>query len=180
MARKARKPLEAPEAVEPVTLGDAFEPETPISHEDRTFPPADPVAGSETEASGEERKPFVSKLPDPHGRHQIDIGDGRKMRLYLNRRFFQNAIQFTAPDGQNPKPDAEATTWLKDHGWTWRNQDFVWTKQLERNSEQAPYARAGSDKQAEDEFVELANCIRERKGLEPVQYAFAEDRGAGR
>ena len=92
------------------------------------------------EEQGAARKPFVSRLPDPHGRHMIDIGDGRKMRLFLNRQFNQNAIQFTAPEGENPKPAPEDIEFLKDHGFSWRNGERVWTKQLARNTDENRYA----------------------------------------
>ena len=118
--------------------------------------------------------------PDPHGRHMIDIGDGRKMRLFLNRKFNQNAIQFTAPEGENSKPAPEDIGFLKDHGFQWRNDERVWTKQLARNTDENRYARGDSDKEAEDEFVELANRIRARKGMQPVEYSFSEQRAGGR
>ena len=131
------------------------------------------------EEQGGARKPFVGRLPDPHGRHMIDIGDGRKMRLFLNRKFNQNAIQFTAPEGENSKPAPEDIGFLKDHGFQWRNDERVWTKQLARNTDENRYARGDSDKEAEDEFVELANRIRARKGMQPVEYSFSEQRAGG-
>ena len=57
---------------------------------------------------------------------------------------------------------------------------MLWTKQLGRNNDSEPYARANSDRHAQDEFVELANSIRQRKGKDPIDYTFAERHGAGR
>lgn len=138
------------------------------------------TAEGQPEQQGEPRKPFVNRLPDPHGRHMIDIGEGRKMRLFLDRKYRQNAIQFTAPEGENPKPAPEDIEFLKDHGFRWRNEERVWTKQLARDTDANRYARADSDKEAEDDFVELANRIRTRKGMPPVEYSFSEQRAAER
>jgi hypothetical protein len=102
------------------------------------------------------------------------------VRLFLDRRFKQNAIQFAAPEGADPKPEGEDIDWMKAHGWRWRNEERVWTKQLNKDSEQSPFARANSDRVAEDEFVTLANLIRQRKGMEPVEYSFSQDRSASR
>lgn len=131
---------------------------------------------SPSSSGAEQPREFTTRIPDPQGRHGINLGDGRQMRLFINRRFRQNAIMFTAPEGEDPKPEKEDTDWLREHGWTWRNNEKVWTKQLARDSEEVPWARANSDKQAEDEFAELANRIRERKGMAPVDYAFGRER----
>jgi len=175
MPRRARQEAAVEEANDFGDVGVSPLPEERGPGEDAiTFPqqPDQSASSSPDQQSGQ----FVSKIPDPHGRHGINIGDGRGMRLFLNRRFRQNAIMFTAPEGENPKPDKEDTDWLREHGWTWRNEEKVWTKQLARDSEEAPWARANSDKQAEDEFVDLANRIRERKGMAPVDYAFGRER----
>jgi hypothetical protein len=129
-------------------------------------------------------------LPERHGRHSIDLGDGRLMRLTLNRRFNQNLIQFVATrEGVDPKPTAEDNEYLKAHGWIWRREETGRTKQLlsadDKAAVQAIFEKDGelpanmerakrrgtNDRQAEDEFVELANRIRQRNGLPPVDYS---------
>jgi hypothetical protein len=148
----------------------------PAKLEQRTAAPAE----GQPEEQGEARKPFVSRLPDPHGRHFIDVGEGRFMRLFLDRKYRQNAIKFYAAEGDNPKPDAETIDLLHKHGWQWRGEEKVWTRQLARDTQEEPYARARSDREAEDSFVELAHAIRARKGLPPTEYSFGEQRSAGR
>jgi hypothetical protein len=98
-----------------------------------------PVAGN-----SDPNRQWVSTLPEPHGRHGIDLGDGRRLVLSLSRRWYQNMIQFLATkEGVDPKPSKEDR-----------------------------FARSKSDREAEDQFVTLANAIRGRNGLEPTEYSF--------
>jgi hypothetical protein len=135
-------------------------------------------------------------LPERHGRHSIDLGDGRLLRLTLNRRFNQNLIQFVATrEGVDPKPSAGDNEYLRAHGWGWRKEETGRTKQLlsadDKAAVQAVFEKDGqlpanmerakrrgtNDRQAEDEFVELANRIRERNGLPPVGYSLKQEPG---
>jgi hypothetical protein len=146
-------------------------------------------------ADESQRRQWQSTLPDPFGRHGIQLGAGRSMRLFRNQQFQQNAIVFYAPKGENPKPSDDAIAFLKEHSWRWRPETDAkpWTKQFltpedkayidklaaERGEEAAKLERsrrrAAGDRQAEEEFVILANEIRQRNGLEPVEYNFGKD-----
>jgi hypothetical protein len=108
------------------------------------------------------------------------IGNNRRIRFSRNQ-FQQALITFTAPEGDDPKPDVKYTQWLRTHGWDFdkRPENKYWWKQLPRNSEEAPFARAQADRAAEQEFLELANLIRQDNGLtqlEPVQQRTAASR----
>jgi hypothetical protein len=82
-------------------------------------------------------------------------------------------IQFLATkEGVDPKPSKEDTEFLKGHGWSWRSAEKGWTRQLDKNSEGDRFARSKSDREAEDQFVILANAIRGRNGLEPTAYSY--------
>ncbi len=151
------------EPVGAITTFDVPAPETQV--------PNAAVTPQEPEAKGT----WVSKLPEPHGRHGIDLGDGRRLRILLGRRFKQNMIQFVATEqGVDPRPSKEDTEFLKANGWRWRSEEKAWTRQLDKNTDQDRFARAKSDRQAEDQFVTLANAIRERNGLEPTEYSFGQ------
>jgi len=136
-----------------------------------------PATGEAAQADDPNQKgEWVSKLPEPHGRHGIDLGDGRRLVLLLSRRWHQNMIQFLpTKEGVDPRPSKEDTEFLKQNGWTWRPQEKGWTRQLEKSSEETRFARAYSDRDAEDQFVTLANTIRARNGLEPTAYSFGQE-----
>jgi hypothetical protein len=133
-----------------------------------------PAASEAAEpGSPDQNRQWVGNLPEPHGRHGIDLGDGRRLVLSLSRRWNQNMIQFLATkEGVDPRPSQEDTEFLKGHGWTWRPAEKGWTRQLDKNSEEDRFARSKSDRAAEDQFVALANTIRGRNGLEPTEYCF--------
>ena len=133
-----------------------------------------PAAEHEAGTQGQ----WTSKLPDPFGRHGIALGDGHHLRLSRSGRWQQARIEFKAPEGQDAKPDAKYTQWLRDHGWTWRSEERAWTKQLAKNTEEERYARSNSDLAAQLEFIELANLIRKDKGLEHVAQLAEPQRAA--
>jgi hypothetical protein len=145
-------------------------------HDNATMPNNDP--GQEGQAGAESQTGWVSKLPEPFGRHTIDLGGGRRLRLLRSNRWQQSQIAFLAPEGEDPKPDAKYTRWLREHGWQWRGQDKAWTKQFDKNTEQERYARSNSDLADQQAFVELANLIRQDKGMEPV-LPMTEQRSVG-
>lgn len=130
----------------------------------------EPEAAQPDATAGDgEKKQWVDK--GPQGRHRIDLGDGRILRLSRSERWQQMRIEFLpGKEGVDPKPKAEDgdTQWLKDHGWRWRGEEKAWTRQLDRNTDENWAARGNSDLEAHEQFVELANRIRQRNGQEPV------------
>ncbi len=87
------------------------------------------------------------------------IGEGRgspRMQLLRSHRFKQMQMRFDI------QPDDHHLMKLKEAGWRDRTQDEgIWTKQV-ATGEWQPVA------DAERLFKEIANAIREEKGLEPV------------
>jgi uncharacterized protein YkwD len=119
------------------------------------------------------------KWPDPVSRHGIDLGDGRWMQLSRSNRWQQMQIRFIPQrEDVDPRPSKQDTAFLKEHSWRWRGDrnEKYWSRQLEKNTPENPDARANSDRDAELQFVELANRIRQRNGLEPVSYSPTHDR----
>jgi hypothetical protein len=146
-----------------------------------TQPATDEGTQSPQPDADEGARQWTSTLPEPHGRHSIDLGDGRQLKFSLSRRWHQNMIQFLATkEGVDPRPTPEDTEYLKRNGWTWRQQEKAWTRQLAKSDDDNRFARAYSDRDAEDQFVTLANAIRARNGLEPTAYSFGQDFGRGR
>jgi len=80
----------------------------------------------------------------------------------------------------DPKPKSEDgdTQWLREHGWRWRSEEKAWTRQLDKNTDENWAARGNSDLEAHEQFVELANRIRQRNFVEPVSGITGEGRGA--
>jgi hypothetical protein len=150
----------------------------------KTQETAESVESSETlpaktpPQDAEQPKQWTSNLPEPFPRHTIDLGDGHRLKFSRSNRWQQSRIEFTAPENQDPKPNAKYTRWLRDRGWQWRDKEKAWTKQLAKNSEDHRFARADTDRANEDQFAELANLIRQDKGLGPVHQA-DEQRGVG-
>jgi hypothetical protein len=158
-----------------------------IAADEAAAPTNEPVVEStgepeaaETEPAGDgEKKQWLDK--GPKGRHRIDLGDGRVLRLSRSERWQQMRIEFLAGrEGVDPKPKAEDgdTQWLKDHGWRWRNEEKAWTKQLAKNTDENWAARGNSDQESHEQFVDLANRIRQRHGLEPVSGISSAERAA--
>ena len=141
-------------------------------------PPIDQPTEVRPEGPAEESQSPGGSFLKP--RHQIDIGNGHKIHFIRNQRFLQNAISLESPEGKNIRPDSDDFEWLESRGWKWREQELLFTKQLDRNTDSQRYARANSDRFAQDEFVELGNLIRQRNGMAPIDYEFAEGRGGGR
>lgn len=150
---------------EGATLQDAMEENIPTAQ----FAPED--AGTPGDAN-EGAEPQQRKFQDTLGQgHRIATGDGRWLRFSRSVRWQQGRIEFLPQkEGEDAKPKAEDgdTKWLREHGWQWRSSEKAWSKQLERNTEEDIYARGKSHTAAHAEFIELANRIRERNGLEPV------------
>ena len=81
--------------------------------------------------------------------------DSPRMRLYRSNRLNQMAIGF------DERPDPPYRTRLREDGWRWREDEGVWTKQLNRER------RAAGQLQAERLFTEISDAIRADRGLEP-------------
>jgi hypothetical protein len=75
-----------------------------------------PVTPAEGDAQEKGEGKFADNFPPPRGRQGIDIGNGRRMRLFRGERFKQMAIKFYAPEGENPKPEAETISLLHQYG----------------------------------------------------------------
>lgn len=133
----------------------------------------------------------------PRGLAFIDVSDGRRIHLYRNNAMQQVGIGFTAAEGTDPRPSKEDTQFLKDHGFRWRGEEKLWTRQFltpedkERlaaleeaeGTEQAKLARSRLRVQVMQEveqvFAELANEIRRRHGLEPIHLGATQSQGRG-
>lgn len=133
----------------------------------------------------------------PRGLAFIDVGDGRRIHLYRNNAMQQVGIRFIAAEGTDPWPSKEDTQFLKDHGFRWRGEEKLWTRQFltpedkERlgameaaeGTEQAKLARSRLRiqvmQEAEQLFVQLANEIRSRNGLEPIHFSAEQSQGRG-
>lgn len=169
MARE-RKRKPQPAADEPAP---ALPPETevtePVVEQPAPPPPVEQAPDVQPQEEGERK--FTDAVQKPVGRHTIDLGDGRLLKLSRSNRWQQMRIEFKAQrEDVDPRPAKEDTEFMKGNGWRWRAEEKAWTRQLERNSDENRFARADSDRQGEDQFVELANRIRARNGLEPVSY----------
>jgi hypothetical protein len=79
--------------------------------------------------------------------------DAPKMTLYRSNRFNQLAIKF------DEKPEEQYRLRLRAEGWRWREDEGVWTKQLDRER------RATSQMEAERLFTEIGDAIRAERGL---------------
>ena len=191
-----------------VPHGDAFEGSASSTGDPGAFPPPEApllsapsvttsVNGDTSEGSGdtdESQRTWVSKLPDPHSRHGINLGDGRTAHFGRSNQFQQVHIFITAPEGVDPRPSKEDTQFLKDHGFRWRGGEQAWSKQLLSPDDKAEIEaikaehgeheaarerskrRGNADAEAQAVFVTLANTIRGRNGQEPIDYTVAEQR----
>ncbi len=139
-------------------------------------------------------KSWAGNMPDPFGRHSIDVGDGRKLCFLRINRFQQVGISFApTKEGTDAKPSPEETQWLKEHGFTtWRPEFKARTLQLLNPEQKADISsvevaqgkepamalrskyREANDLMAHQTFVELANKIREKNGLQPVDFVFSD------
>jgi hypothetical protein len=136
------------------------------------FAPDEPGTPAPAGDASEGAEPQQRKFVDTTGQgHRIATGDGRWLRFSRSQRWQQGRIEFVPQkEGEDakPRPEDGDTKWLRERGWQWRGDQKAWTKQLERNTEEDIYARGKSHTAAHAEFLELANRIRERNGLEPV------------
>jgi hypothetical protein len=127
------------------------------------------VRGSEIEQPAEQQRGKYG--PDPRSIETITLGDSNlspKMRLFINNKYQQMAIQF------DNKPDAKHIERLRDEGFRFR--DGAWTKQFftreekdQLDDQQKSARRARVHLEVERTFHEIANGIRHDMGLAPVQ-----------
>lgn len=168
---RERKRKPQPRPTDDTQPADTAQPEAGLTPPAEELPPAPPDVTHDAPAPEEGERKWASSLPEPFGRHSIDLGDGRTLKLSRSNRWQQMRIEFVSQkDGVDPRPSKEDTEFLKQHGWRWRAEEKAWTRQLDRNTDDNRFARANSDRAAEDQFVTLANAIRARNGLEPVSY----------
>ena len=100
------------------------------------------------------RTPIIT--PDPRGVMSASLGDGQRMQLLRSHRYQQVQMRF------DQQPDEKYLAMLAEAGWRDRTQEEgIWTKQVPKG-EWKPVA------DAERLFREIANKIRQDKGLEPV------------
>jgi hypothetical protein len=141
-------------------------PETlPASHgtppTPETLPAPEPTPAGSPVAPSEDRPeaaPARSWQPDPFLLMAVSLGperDGPRMRLYRNNGFNQMAIRFDV------RPEKQYRLRLREDGWRWREDEGVWTKQLDRGR------RAASQLEAERLFAAIGEAIRHDLGLEP-------------
>lgn len=99
--------------------------------------------------------------PDPRPMISVSLSHhrgGPAMHLLRSHRFRQMQIRF---DGEQPAGRHLAR--LKEAGWRDRTEEEgIWTKQIDRD------ARWQSVQRMERQFREVANAIREEKGLGPA------------
>jgi hypothetical protein len=98
---------------------------------------------------------------DPHEKISVSLSDvrgGPAMHLLRSYKYKQMQVRF-----DREQPDERFLKMLTDAGWRDRTQEEgVFTKQIDRD------AKWQSVDKMEKEFREVANAIREAKGLGPV------------
>ena len=131
---------------------------------DTVPPPASPPAAVEHPGAPEpaqlaapaEDAPRRQWQPDPFPLMVVNLGldaDGPTAKLFRSNKLNQMAIRF--PE----KPEEEHRLQLRAAGWRWREDEGVWTKQLDRER------RATSQVEAERLFTEITDAIRAARGL---------------
>jgi hypothetical protein len=121
----------------------------------------------------------INKPLDPSGWHILALDNGRSLRLFRSDRSQQARIDIKAMEGEKPNADAKYSKWLRGRGWTWHSEDIAWSKPLAKTSKTNRYARISSEISAHMDFVELANLIRQDKGLESISQLAELNRAFG-
>lgn len=153
----ARRKTTAKAKTETAETTPATEPVTDAVNEDA----GTPIATEPQESVNEvvERPP--AKTADPQAKISVGLSGyqgGPSMHLLRSQKFNQMQIRF-----DREQPDEQFLAMLQRAGWKDRTEaEGVWTKQIDRA------ARWQSVQQMEREFREVANAIRQEKGLKPA------------
>ncbi|OWK45579.1 hypothetical protein [Fimbriiglobus ruber] len=150
-ARRKKPPAETTPAEQPAVTVTAPETAPPLAVVEPagTDEPTQPA----TQAGDAPRRQWQ---PDPFSLMVISLGpdkDGPKMTLFRSNKLNQMAIRF------DEKPEEQHRLRLREDGWRWREDEGVWTKQLDRER------RAASQVEAERLFTEIGETIRAGRGL---------------
>jgi hypothetical protein len=134
-------------------------------------PPTAEAATAEPPAEEHKRPPY----PDVREQKGVRISpEGDKLRLLRSDRFKQLQIK---ADGELPPAVQER---LKAEGWKDRTEDEgIWTKQLPQpgpDGQEPTPSRRKMVFDAERLFEEIANQIREDRGMPPVRLGMAAER----
>lgn len=146
-ARRTRRRKAAVEQETPDTIAPAVE--QVVQEVQERQPGEDP----------EEPKKQWATPPDPRGSWRIRLSpdeDAPYMYLLRNNRYQQVDIAF------DEKPEEKHLQMLRDEGFRWRRDEGVWAKQLDRD------AKWRTQADAEELFREIANDIRQARGMEPI------------
>jgi hypothetical protein len=152
--RKATKAMQAAaEAVDLAPLQDNAPPVTATT--------ATAVADRERGPANEAAKAEPVYAADPHEKISVSLSDvrgGPSMHLLRSHKFNQMQVRFVGE-----QPDEQYRAMLSKKGWRDRTEEEgIYTKQIDR------HAKWQSVQQMEREFRDVANAIREAKGLGPV------------
>ena len=155
-ARRKKSPETTAPAEEPPVTSPA--PEMPPPQATERPAAAKPAANEEqrqpaTEAEDAPRRQWE---PDPHPLRTMALGlekDSPKMTLFRSNKLNQLAIRF------DEKPEEEHRLRLREAKWKWREDEGVWTKQMDRER------RATSQMEAERLFTEIGEAMRAERGL---------------
>ena len=134
----------------------------PVSttNDDQTTPSS--MARDRENTSSDSTRPMV--IPDPRGIMSISLGDAPgspRVQLRRSQKYKQLQMAF------DERPDEKYLVKLREAGWTDRTEsEGIWTRQVAQGQWQ-PVA------DAEKLFKEIANDIRQDKGLEPVMGGLA-------
>jgi hypothetical protein len=174
--RKAEKPT--PAVAEATPENSTQEPRQPASESPPPGPQAGGdvvtpitlpwVSGASREGEPEPRQPAAEAAagkpayaPDPDPKISVGLSDvkgGPSMHLLRSHRYRQMQVRF-----DREQPDEKYLAMLRQAGWTDRTEsEGVFTKQID------PNARWQSVQKMEREFRDVANAIRQGKGLGPV------------
>jgi hypothetical protein len=155
MAARRKKSPETPAPAEQPPITAAAPKATPQAVEPTAA--VEPSAGEQrlpaTEAEGAPRRQWQ---PDPFPLMTLSLGakkDSPKMTLFRSNKLNQVAIRF------DEKPEEEHRLRLREAKWKWREDEGVWTKQMDRER------RATSQVEAERLFTEIGEAIRAERGL---------------
>jgi hypothetical protein len=148
-ARRNKSHTQAAAAEQPSVMEAQVSTTAPLTGRQAAEEFGPPAAGTE----GQQRRRWQ---PDPFPFMAVTLGPDKsspKMTLYRSNKLNQLAIQF------EEKPAEEHRRQLREAGWRWREDEGVWTKQMDRER------RATAQMEAERLFSEIGEAIRAERGL---------------